>query len=51
MITKKSLKAKPEIKRLNRSFDGTLNDRDTIKFLGIARNTFYKYKRELKEEM
>lgn len=51
MTTKKSLKAKPEIKRLNKAFDGTLNDRDTIQFLGIARNTFYKYKRELKEEL
>ncbi len=30
---------------------GTLNDTETIKQIGIARNTYYKYKKELKEEI
>ena len=29
-------------------FDGTLCDADCIKLIGIARNTYYKYKRELR---
>lgn len=32
-------------------FDGTLSDADCIKLIGIARNTYYKYKRELREAM
>ena len=29
-------------------FNGSLNDEDTRKLVGIARNTYYKYKRELR---
>lgn len=47
LTTQKSIKAKEDIQRLNKTFGGALNDIDTIKYLGIARNTFYKYKREL----
>ena len=28
---------------------GTLNDIETMKLIGIARNNYYKYKKELKE--
>lgn len=49
VITKKSVKAKEDIVKYNADFEGTLNDKDTIKILGIARNTYYKYKKELKE--
>lgn len=51
VITKKSVKAKEDIIKYNADFEGTLNDKDTMKILGIARNTYYKYKRELKERL
>ena len=47
LTTKKSLDAKEKIKQLNYSFEGTLNNEETYKQIGISRNTFYKYKKEL----
>lgn len=49
LVTKKSIKAKEEIKKHCVDFGGTLNDIDCIKLAGISRNTYYKYKKELKE--
>lgn len=49
LITKKSITAKAEILKHCREFGGSLNDIDTIKLTGLSRNTYYKYKRELKE--
>ena len=46
-MTKKSIKAKEIIKRVSRDFGGNLNDAETIDLVGIARNTYYKYKKEL----
>lgn len=37
------------IKRYSKDFDGTLNDVDCMKLIGISRNTYYKYKREMRE--
>lgn len=48
--TKKSIECKEKIVKYNVSFEGELSDLDTMKLLGISRNTFYKYKKELKEE-
>ena len=48
-VTKKSIKAKEEIKKYSKDFDGTLSDADCMKLIGLARNTFYKYKREMRE--
>lgn len=48
--TKKSKNTKPLIKKYSKFFDGTLKDKEVIKLLGIAPNTYYKYKRELYEE-
>ena len=48
LTTKKGIKAKAGIKKYSRDFDGTLNDTDCMKLLGISHNTYYKYKRELK---
>ena len=48
LITKKSIKTKAGIKKYSKDFDGTLNDTDCMKLLGISHNTYYKYKRELK---
>lgn len=51
LITKKSIEAKQQIKEKSRDFMGAYIDEDLIKVLMISRNTFYKYKRELKAEM
>ena len=40
-------KAKEIIKRVSRDFDGNLTDAEVIELVGIARNTYYKYKKEL----
>jgi len=48
--TKKSIEAKKQIQKHSRDFSGTLSDVDCIKIIGIARNTYFKYKRELKAE-
>ena len=50
LITKKSIEAKKQIRKHSKDFDGTLSDTDCMKLVGLARNTFYKYKKELKEE-
>lgn len=46
--TKKSKAAKEQIKKYSASFDGTLSDIDVMRLTGLARNTYYKYKREIK---
>lgn len=43
-------KAKAIIKTRSRDFGGDLNDTDCQKLAGCSRNSFYKYKRELKDE-
>lgn len=50
LTTKKSISAKEQIKKHSKDFNGTLSDVDCIKLCGIARNSYYKYKRELMEE-
>ena len=47
---KKAAPAKAIIKQHSKDFGGTLNDSECMKLAGLARNTYYKYKRELKEE-
>ena len=47
---KKSAPAKETIHKYSKDFDGVLEDAEVIKLAGISRNTYYKYKRELKEE-
>lgn len=49
LTTKKSILAKEIILRHSGDFGGSLNDTDTMKLAGISRNTYYKYKSELKE--
>lgn len=51
LVTKKSIKAKEEIKKYSKDFLGTLKDVEVIKLVGINRNTYYKYKKELIEEL
>lgn len=50
LTTKKSISAKADIKKYSKDFNGTLNDIECIRMIGIARNTYYKYKKELQAE-
>ena len=36
-----------KIQELSKDFDGSLNDKDLMAVVGVSRNTFYKYKREI----
>lgn len=47
--TKKSKEMKPLILKYCKDFNGSLTDRDCMKLLGIANNSYYKYKKELRE--
>ena len=47
---KKAAPAKELIRKHCRTFGGTLNDAECIKLSGLARNTYYKYKAEIKNE-
>ena len=51
LTTKKSIAAKEKIKKNNKAFGGSLNDKDTITLCGIDKNTFYRYKKQLIEEL
>ncbi len=48
LTTKKSIAAKKVIQKYSKDFDGTLNDLECMKLAEISRNSYYKYKRELK---
>ena len=50
LIIKKTAPCKELIVRYSKDFGGTLSDAECIKLIGIARNTYYKYKRELREQ-
>ena len=49
LVTKKSLAAKEIILKHSQDFSGSLNDLEVMRLTGLARNTYYKYKRELRE--
>lgn len=51
MVTKKSVKMKNVIRKYSKSFDGDMSDKELLEDWKIARNTFYKYKKELSEEI
>ena len=48
IITQKSIASKKAILKYSTDFNGTLNDIECMQLIGISKNTFYKYKRELK---
>ena len=48
LITKKSIDCKAIIKKHSKDFGGSLDDPDVIKLCGCSRNSYYKYKQELK---
>ena len=49
LTTKKSIAAKADIEKYSKDFNGTLTDAECMRMIGIARNTYYKYKKELLE--
>ena len=50
LTTKKSIECKAIIKKHSKDFGGSLEDPDVIKLCGCSRNSYYKYKRELKTQ-
>ena len=48
LTTKKSVECKTIIKKHSKDFGGSLEDPDVIKLCGCSRNSYYKYKRDLK---
>lgn len=51
LTVKKAEASKLQILKLNRDFGGFNNDIECMKIIGISRNTFYKYKKELVREL
>ena len=47
---KKSVTVKAQIVKLSRDFEGSNTDAEVMKLTGVARNTYYKYKKELLSE-
>lgn len=47
LTTKKSVEMKTKIVKMAKSFDGNMSDKEVMETLNIARNTYYKYKKEL----
>ena len=50
VTTKKEIATKELILKYSKDFAGNLNDIEVIKLVGVSRNTYYKYKKELFEE-
>ena len=50
MNVKKASPAKECSKKNSRDFEGSLSDPEVIKLAGISRNTYYRYKAELRDE-
>ena len=51
LVVKKAVEAKKIIQQHSKDFEGTLDDKLCMKLAAVSRNSFYKYKKELKEEM
>ena len=51
LVTKKSIAAKEMIKKHSKDFAGTLTDKEVITLAKISKNSYYKYKRELVNEL
>lgn len=51
LVTKKSIQAKQQIQKYSKDFQGTLKDVEVMKLIGVARNSYYKYKKELVQEL
>lgn len=51
LVTKKSIAAKELIKKHSKDFSGTLTDKEVITLAKVSKNSYYKYKKELINEM
>ena len=51
VVTKKSDESKKKILKYSKTFGGDLSDKELIKLLEIDKNTYYKYKKELKSQI
>lgn len=51
LTTKKSIQAKEQIQKYSKDFNGILKDIEAMKLIGISRNSYYKYKKELIQEL
>ena len=50
LTTKKSVECKAIIQKHSKDFGGSLEDPDVIKLCGCSRNSYYKYKKSLKQK-
>lgn len=50
LATEKSVKAKEIIKKHATDFGGMLSDREVMTLCKISRNSYYKYKREIRTQ-
>lgn len=48
LVTKKSLSAKEIIRKHSKDFGGSLSDTECMTLAGVSRNTFYKYKADVR---
>ena len=48
ITTKKSLASKEVILKYSKDFNGALDDTEVMKLTGLSRNTYYKYKKDLR---
>jgi ACT domain-containing protein len=51
LTTKKSIECKAIIQKHSRDFGGSLEDPNVIKLCGCSRNSYYKYKKEIKNRL
>ena len=49
--TKKAVENKTKIIKLSKSFNGSLSDKEVLDLLSIDRTTYYRYKKQIKEEL
>ncbi len=48
---KKEAPAKEKILKYSKDFNGNLSDQECIRLVGVSRNTYYKYKKELRNDI
>lgn len=51
LTTKKSVEAKAQIIKYCKDFDGTLSDTECLKLINVSRNSYYTYKKQIKESV
>lgn len=49
--TKKAIENKAKIIKLSKSFNGTLKDSEVLELLSIDRTTYYRYKKQIREDL